>query len=123
MVDCRRQIVEQVSLVAQGAEDSHLSEQPCVAIPDALDEHRLAAALEAPDDVREDMGSRRVDEFELRHAQHDDGDSREVQDLIGDAIGRGEEQRSAEMDDRDLLITRPSGVRFREAFDAHGRHR
>src|SRR5699024_873850 len=61
----RGQIVEQVAVVAQGAEDADMEEQAGVALPDALDEHGDSATLEGSDHVAEDMGAGGVDEFEL----------------------------------------------------------
>ncbi|MCL7660414.1 hypothetical protein M8360_34105, partial [Klebsiella pneumoniae] len=75
MVEGGRQLVEEVTVVAQCGEHPDLFEQTGLAVPDSLDEHRDPATLESRDHIGEDVGAGGVDEFELRHAQDDDLDS------------------------------------------------
>ena len=46
VVECRRQLIEQVPVVAQSREHSDLFEQSGLTVPDAFDEHRDPAAFE-----------------------------------------------------------------------------
>lgn len=108
--DGRNQVVEEVVLVAEGCHHADALGDPEVLRLDALDEHRDAPALERDDELADHLGPCRIEDLQLRHANHDDLDVSQSGHSLEHPLRRAEEERTLEAEDGDTLVAGLGGA-------------
>ena len=106
MLDGRLEGGDEVVGVAQGSDHAHPGRKPEVPLLNALDDDRDAAALESLDELDDDARARGVEVANLREPHDHDAHARGLADGVGQSLGRAEEERAVEAEQRDALVAR-----------------